>query len=231
MNILEVVNAITLYATNERDNIRATSAYILSQMIRLCDCSDGLIAKVNYVNGEANGVSTLAVVRCVDTGSVDDSVVDASAHSFSFNSTPPSMFRQVIESRQPLIGLPTPSHLPLNHIPLGQVVLIPLLAFGNVIALIVLNSRTQLHCFTTAVLEQLQPVIHIATLLISMHVTDDELTTARAEKLRTTQEVLTQKDEFLASMNHELRTPLNGIVGMARIVATDPQLPQDLHEY
>jgi signal transduction histidine kinase/CheY-like chemotaxis protein len=32
------------------------------------------------------------------------------------------------------------------------------------------------------------------------------------------------KSEFLATMSHELRTPMNGVLGMARVLASDPKL-------
>jgi signal transduction histidine kinase len=63
-------------------------------------------------------------------------------------------------------------------------------------------------------------------LLVAMTKEQAELrsTTALAAARDIAAEASAQKTRFLARMSHELRTPLNGVLGLAQVLASDPEL-------
>jgi signal transduction histidine kinase/AmiR/NasT family two-component response regulator len=55
-------------------------------------------------------------------------------------------------------------------------------------------------------------------------------TTALANARDIAREASEQKTRFLARMSHELRTPLNGVLGLAQVLARDPDLTERQHK-
>src|SRR5690606_39283311 len=51
--------------------------------------------------------------------------------------------------------------------------------------------------------------------------------TPHREEERRMQETIEAKDRFLASVSHEVRTPLTAILGFARLLEQEPDIPED----
>ncbi|MCR5825517.1 MAG: response regulator, partial [Oscillospiraceae bacterium] len=52
-----------------------------------------------------------------------------------------------------------------------------------------------------------------------------------AVALQEAKEANTAKSSFLSSMSHEIRTPMNAIIGLGKLAAQDPEIPERTREY
>jgi signal transduction histidine kinase len=206
---LATLNRITQAVTSVRD-LRAGLDIVAREMVRLFDVDSTGIALLN------EGRSELTVV----------------AEYYRDNRRPPTLgvvipvkgnrsSEQVIETRRPLFvgrAQQSPLTAPIHSLLQGRetegLMIVPLLARGEVIGTIGVSTRDPNRELTTAELGLAETIAgHIAGAIDNMRLIEE------TERARAAAEAANEaKSQFLANVSHELRTPLTSVLGFARII-------------
>jgi signal transduction histidine kinase len=211
---LATLNRITQTVASARD-FQAALEITAREMVGLFDARGCSIALLNPATTE------LRIVADYARGAAHPSVVGLSIPLAGYSAT-----LQLTETGRSVV-VPQPQTSPLTR-PIHEwlaarqtqcLMIVPLLARGEVIGTIGIDTTEQGRNFTPAEVNLAETVAgQIASLIETARLfTEMEEAKAAAEQANQA------KSDFLANMSHELRTPLNAVIGYSEMVAEDLQ--------